>query len=72
MGVGMGGMWPAGSGHFVESSLAINVRYQTAKYNNSCLELAVLHRMSTNNPDWKSMVLESSVKPSLPWPVSLH
>ena len=30
----------------------------------SCLELAVLIKMSTKNTRWKSVVLESSVKPS--------
>ena len=35
-----------------------------------CLELVVLFKMSTNNPGLKSVVLESSVKPSLDYQVS--
>ena len=38
---------------------------QPAKYNNSCLEIAILLKISTNNPSWKLLVLESFVKPSL-------
>ena len=38
---------------------------QSVRYVHSCLWLAILIRMSTNNPSVKSMVLESSVKLSL-------
>ena len=38
---------------------------QPARYNNSCLELAILLKIRTNNPSWNLLVLESSVKPIL-------
>jgi len=40
---------------------------QCLRYVHSCLELVILNKISINNPRQKSVVLESSVKPSLGW-----
>jgi len=38
---------------------------QSLRYVHSWLKPVILIKMSTNNPSWKSLVLESSVKPRL-------
>jgi len=51
---------------FLEIITQINDKVnQSLGYVHFCFELIILIKMSTNNPSWWSVVLESSVKPSM-------